>query len=145
MRGGFNSSFIEIKTLEGDKFIKDLRIGELILTSTGYERLKNVFKRVAKVNDEVYNIYCHSDREIVLDRISGEQVVYVYNPKEAYLVKTKVEDLQPGMMLWDKDEKGVIIDNIEQMETINRFFYNVYVGDNTSYYVENIKIESSKI
>ena len=31
MKGGFNSSFVEVRTFEGPKFIKDLKIGELIL------------------------------------------------------------------------------------------------------------------
>lgn len=32
MKNGFNSSFVEIQTLEGEKFLRDLKPGDLVLT-----------------------------------------------------------------------------------------------------------------
>lgn len=73
MKGGFNSSFIEIRTLDGDKFINELNRGEVVLSSTGYVKIKDICKRVMKQGESVFNIYYHNnDKEGVLDRISGD-------------------------------------------------------------------------
>ena len=34
--GGFNTGFVEIRTLEGEKFLKDIRINEAVKTRHSY-------------------------------------------------------------------------------------------------------------
>lgn len=137
MKGGFNSGFIEVKTLEGPKFIQDLKIGELIVTKNGYVNLEGVYKRVAYPNESVYNIYCHADEEIVLDRILGSQQLFIKNDK-----CIEVNKLKPGMRLIGR-KCDYIVDYIEKLETVNRFIYNVYIGEDDFYYVEDIRVKSS--
>lgn len=141
MKGGFNSSFIEIRTLEGDKFIRDLKVGDIVLSTLGYSKVKGIFQRTARFDEKVFNIYYHNkDREGVLDRISGDQVILVKRQGEKYLVDTQVKDLKSGQILWSK-EGDVVIDQIERMETVNRFFYNIDI-DGGCFYADNIYIKS---
>ena len=141
MKGGFNSSFIEIRTLEGDKFIRDLKVGDIVLSTLGYSKVKGIFQRTAWFDAKVFNIYYHNkDREGVLDRISGDQVILVKRQGEKYLVDTQVKDLKSGQILWSK-EGDVVIDQIERMETVNRFFYNIDI-DGGYFYADNICIKS---
>ena len=141
MKGGFNSSFIEIRTLEGDKFIRDLKVGDIVLSTLGYSKVKGIFQRTARFDEKVFNIYYHNkDREGVLDRISGDQVILVKRQGEKYLVDTQVKDLKSGQILWSK-EGDVVIDQIERMETVNRFFYNIDI-DGGGFYADNICIKS---
>lgn len=139
MKGGFNSSFVEVKTFEGPKFIKDLKVGELIANKNGFVKLEGLYKRAARFDESVYNVYCHADEEVVLDRISGEQLLYVTdsNKKTCSLVSK----LKPGMKLEGR-KNSYIVDRIEKLETVNRFFYNVYIGERDFYYVEDIRIKS---
>lgn len=141
MKGGFNSSFIETRTLEGDKFIRDLKVGDIVLSTLGYSKVKGIFQRTARFDEKVFNIYYHNkDREGVLDRISGDQVILVKRQGEKYLVDTQVKDLKSGQILWSK-EGDVVIDQIERMETVNRFFYNIDI-DGGYFYADNICIKS---
>lgn len=52
MKGGFNSSFIEIRTLEGDKFIRDLKVGDIVLSTLGYSKVKGIFQRTARFDEK---------------------------------------------------------------------------------------------
>ena len=130
MKGGFNSSFVEVKTFEGPKFIKDLKVGELIANKNGFTKL-----------EALYNVYCHADEEVVLDRISGEQLLYVIDSNKKTCSFTKVSKLKPGMKLEGR-KNSYIVDRIEKLETVNRFSYNVYIGERDFYYVEDIRIKS---
>jgi hypothetical protein len=141
MKGGFNSSFVEVRTFEGPKFIKDLKIGELIMNKNGFTKLEGLYKRAARFNESVYNIYCHADEEVVLDRISGEQLLYVIDSNKKTCSFTKASKLKPGMILEGR-KNSYIVDCIEKLETVNRFFYNIYIGEHDFYYVEDIRIKS---
>lgn len=137
IKGGFNSGFIEVRTLEGDKFIKDLKIGDPLLTPFGYAKLTAISKRTAKPNESVYNIYYHDDdKEGILDRISGDQLVPMVSEFDL-IINKEVSSLKEGMKLVAR-KSVVVIDRIEKMETVNRFFYNIYTEQ--GYYADNIYI-----
>lgn len=141
MKGGFNSSFIEIRTLDGDKFINELNQGEVVLSSTGYVKIKDICKRVMKQGESVFNIYYHNnDKEGVLDRVSGDQIVYARPQDEDVLREMKAKDLSSGYMLKSKSGE-VMIDNIEKMETLNKYFYTLDIGKN-NFYADGICIKN---
>lgn len=137
MKGSFNSSFVDIQTFEGEKFLKDLKPGDLILTKDKtFSRLYSIEQRLSNPKEQVYTVYYHSDREGVLERVSGD--LYVWNGK----VKIKVRNLKKGMKI--NSTKGqVVVDNVEKMEAINRFFYNLQFEKPIDYYVNNICIRSN--
>ena len=111
--GGFNTGFVEIRTLEGEKFLKDIRINEAVKTRHSYTLVEGLHVREMKPRESVYNIYFNAGKEGVLNRISGEQMVWTY-------------------------EKNCLVPVIEKVETLNRYFYKPELKKNTSYYIDNV-------
>ncbi len=138
MKGGFNSSFVEIRTIEGDKFLKDIKPNDLILThGKQFSKVKLINQRLAKPRDVVYNVYYHTfTEEGVIDRISGDQEL---------LDGTLIKDLVIGDSMLHKNGDVAIVDKIEKMETVNRFFYSIQLKGGKTFYVNNICIKSDQI
>lgn len=138
MKGGFNSSFVEVRTIEGDKFLKDIKPNDLVLTDRkSFSKVKLINQRLAKPRDAVYNVYYHTfTEEGVIDRISGDQEL---------LDGTMVKDLTIGDPMLHRNGDVAIVDRVEKMETVNRFFYSIQLKRGKTLYVNNICIKSDQI
>lgn len=68
MTGGFNTGFVEIRTLEGDKFLKNIRINEAVKTRRSYTLVNGLYVREMKPKESVYNIYYSAGKEGILNR-----------------------------------------------------------------------------
>lgn len=134
--GGFNTGFVEIRTLEGDKFLKDIRINEAVKTRRFYTLVNGLYVREMKPKESVYNIYYSAGKEGVLNRVSGEQMVWIHEKK--WFVLVKVKDLEMSDKLVIYGNKWGRIDRIEKVETLNRYFYKPDLKKNTSYYIDNV-------
>lgn len=134
--GGFNTGFVEIRTLEGDKFLKNIRINEAVKTRRFYTLVNGLYVREMKPKESVYNIYYSAGKEGVLNRVSGEQMVWIHEKK--WFVLVKVKDLEMSDKLVIYDNKWGRIDRIEKVETLNRYFYKPDLKKNTSYYIDNV-------
>lgn len=134
--GGFNTGFVEIRTLEGDKFLKNIRINEAVKTRRSYTLVNGLYVREMKPKESVYNIYYSAGKEGVLNRVSGEQMVWTYEKK--WFVPVKVKDLEMSDKLVIYGNKWGRIDRIEKVETLNRYFYKPDLKKNTSYYIDNV-------
>ena len=51
--GGFNTGFVEIRTLEGEKFLKDIRINEAVKTRHSYTLVEGLHVREMKPRESV--------------------------------------------------------------------------------------------
>lgn len=136
MTGGFNTGFVEIRTLEGDKFLKNIRINEAVKTIRSYTLVNGLYVREMKPKESVYNIYYSAGKEGVLNRVSGEQMVWTH--EKNWFVPVKVKDLKMSDKLVVYDNKWGRIDRIEKVETLNRYFYKPDLKKNTSYYIDNV-------
>lgn len=136
MTGGFNTGFVEIRTLEGDKFLKNIRINEAVKTRRSYTLVNGLYVREMKPKESVYNIYYSAGKEGILNRVSGEQMVWTH--EKNWLVSVKVKDLEMSDKLVIYDNKWGRIDRIEKVETLNRYFYKPDLKKNTSYYIDNV-------
>lgn len=136
MTGGFNTGFVEIRTLEGDKFLKNIRINEAVKTRRSYTLVNGLYVREMKPKESVYNIYYSAGKEGILNRVSGEQMVWTH--EKNWLVLVKVKDLEMSDKLVIYDNKWGRIDRIEKVETLNRYFYKPDLKKNTSYYIDNV-------
>nr|UVX48816.1 MAG: hypothetical protein [Bacteriophage sp.] len=134
--GGFNTGFVEIRTLEGDKFLKNIRINEAVKTRCSYTLVNGLYVREMKPKESVYNIYYSAGKEGVLNRVSGEQMVWIHEKK--WFVPVKVKDLEMSDKLVIYGNKWGRIDRIEKVETLNRYFYKPDLKKNTSYYIDNV-------
>nr|DAR94189.1 MAG TPA: hypothetical protein [Caudoviricetes sp.] len=136
MTGGFNTGFVEIRTLEGDKFLKNIRINEAVKTRRSYTLVNGLYVREMKPEESVYNIYYSAGKEGILNRVSGEQMVWTH--EKNWFVPVKVKDLEMSDKLVIYDNKWGRIDRIEKVETLNRYFYKPDLKKNTSYYIDNV-------
>lgn len=136
MTGGFNTGFVEIRTLEGDKFLKNIRINEAVKTRRSYTLVNGLYVREMKPKESVYNIYYSAGKEGILNRVSGEQMVWTH--EKNWFVPVKVKDLEMFDKLVIYDNKWGRIDRIEKVETLNRYFYKPDLKKNTSYYIDNV-------
>lgn len=136
MTGGFNTGFVEIRTLEGDKFLKNIRISEAVKTRRSYTLVNGLYVREMKPKESVYNIYYSAGKEGILNRVSGEQMVWTH--EKNWFVPVKVKDLEMSNKLVIYDNKWGRIDRIEKVETLNRYFYKPDLKKNTSYYIDNV-------
>ena len=136
MTGGFNTGFVEIRTLEGDKFLKNIRINEAVKTRCSYTLVNGLYVREMKPKESVYNIYYSAGKEGILNRVSGEQMVWTH--EKNWLVPVKVKDLEMSDKLVIYDNKWGRIDRIEKVEILNRYFYKPDLKKNTSYYIDNV-------
>lgn len=136
MTGGFNTGFVEIRTFEGDKFLKNIRINEAVKTRRSYTLVNGLYVREMKPKESVYNIYYSAGKEGILNRVSGEQMVWTH--EKNWFVPVKVKDLEMSDKLVIYDNKWGRIDRIEKVETLNRYFYKPDLKKNTSYYIDNV-------
>lgn len=125
----FNTGYVEIRTLEGDKFIKDLNISDSIQTQNGYCNIVSLEKVRANFTEEVYNIYYDLDgEEKILARVSGDFQLSC---------KKVVRKLKVGDTILVLNENGSktfsTIKEIERMEAIGGYFYNLKISGNTFY------------
>lgn len=125
----FNSGYVGIRTLEGDKFLKDLTPYDSIKTAEGYCNAS-----VEKVNtdytEEVYNVYYRIDgEEDLLQRVSGE-----FRLKNS---SKKVKNLKVGdeivVLTKEGKEKIAEVFEIEKMDALGKYFYNIKLSGNTFY------------
>jgi uncharacterized protein YlxP (DUF503 family) len=71
---GFNSGFTAIRTIEGDKYIKDIVVGTSVMSyKESYHIAKKLVQELATKYDVSYNIRCEDD--IVGYRFQGVQLV----------------------------------------------------------------------
>lgn len=136
MEGGFNTGFVEIRTLEGEKFLKDIRINEAVKTRHSYTLANGLHVREMKPRESVYNIYFIAGKEGVLNRVSGEQMVWTYEKNCLVPVKVKELNISDRIVLYG-NKKGRIV-RIEKVETLNRYFYKPDLKKNNSYYIDNV-------
>lgn len=138
MKGGFNSSFVEVRTIEGDKFLRDLKPNDLLLTDKkSFAKVKFINQRQANIKDIVYNVYYHTfNEEGVIDRVSGEQEL---------IDGTLIKELAAGDAMLHRNGDIAIVDRLEKMETVNRFFYSIQLNKNTTFYANNICMKSDQL
>lgn len=135
---GFNSGFVEIQTFEGEKFLKDLRPGDLVITSDKkYNRVYSIEQSLTSVDEDIYDIHYHTDKEGVLERISGDTILYLNSAKGI-----RVKDLKKGVKIKYLGGKNAVVDRIEKMDTINKTLYNIkFIKKNSTFYINNICIK----
>lgn len=129
---GFNSGFTAIRTIEGDKYIKDIVVGMSVMSyKESYHIAKKLVQELATKYDVSYNIRC--DDDIVGYRFQGVQLVM---SEDGWRY---VKDLKKGDSLLTLKGIKKIVD-IEKMETINKIYYSLEVNRAHSYFADGILV-----
>lgn len=129
---GFNSGFTAIRTIEGDKYIKDIVVGTSVMSyKESYHIAKKLVQELATKYDVSYNIRC--DDDIVGYRFQGVQLVM---SEDGWRY---VKDLKKGDSLLTLKGIKKIVD-IEKMETINKICYSLEVNRAHSYFADGILV-----
>lgn len=129
---GFNSGFTTIRTIEGDRYIKDIVVGTSVMSyKESYHIAKKLVQELATRYDISYNIRCEDD--ITGYRFQGTQLVMSEDGWR------NVKDLKTGDGLLTLNGIKKIVD-IEKMETINKICYSLEVSRAHSYFADGILV-----
>lgn len=140
----FCSGFIEIQTLDGPKWIKDLKIGDLVLThKCRYRKITKVSKmpneeKIHRIFDIYFLVEDKSRkggfREEGLHRITEDHLIFCAGTKKYATSIKRGEILNLG-----KGLKGRVISLLE-IPKINHgdHFYYIEVEKDHSYFADNV-------
>lgn len=142
----FCSGYIEIKTFDGTKWLKDIKIGDLVLTHLGNYREVFQVKKIRYpryFNSGVFDIYflveddaCKGGfREEGIHRITGDHLVFCSNGTKKF-----VRDIKKGDILSiSKGRKARVILSLEiPKENHGEFLYGLEIKKDHSYYADNV-------
>lgn len=142
----FCSGYIEIKTFDGFKWLKDIKEGDLVLTHLNrYKRVSMVMKKkvLSSFREGVFDIYLLVEdetkkggyREDGVHRITGDHLVFCSNGK-----KKCVRDIRAGNLVrLSKNSIGKVILLLEiPKENYGEFLYGIEIEDDHSYYADNV-------
>lgn len=144
--GIFCSGFIEIQTFDGPKWIKDVKVGDLVLTNQRkYKKVTKVIRSELPIDctDKVYD-FCYfienENNEINeegLYRISKSAAIQCINGFK------RVEEIEVGDLFLCKDKTRVKVQsiNINEAKEVSRYIYSLEIEDNSTFYANNICIK----
>lgn len=146
-----NSPYIEITTFDGPKYIRDIKVGDLVLTHLNqYKKVVRVFRRKMPENfpHGVFDIYYmvkddqepYDYREDGLHRFTGNHEVFVNGQKK------QIKDIQIGDLLQYRKGVTARVCSILEIpkENYGEYLYNFEVEDDHSYYAENIAVSNCR-
>lgn len=145
----FNSGFISILTIDGSKWIKDIQVGNVIKTVSGYRRVTKVIQSELSSVPRIFDIcYVTEDetlekgyREDALHRVVDGSYVLCYN-------KTKrVDKIKPGDALMLKNGCKGKVTNIIQIPIANvsQYFYTFELDKPDFYFADNVCVPDATI
>lgn len=145
----FNSGFISILTIDGSKWIKDIQVGNVIKTVSGYRRVTKVIQSELSSVPRIFDIcYVTEDetlekgyREDALHRVVDGSYVLCYN-------KTKrVDKIKPGDVLMLKNVCKGKVTNIIQIPIANvsQYFYTFELDKPDFYFADNVCVPDATI
>ena len=140
----FCSGYIEITTFEGSKYIKDLKVGDLVLTHLKrYKQITQINKRILypTFSQGIFDIYFFSENQEKekgyeidgIHRISGDSVLYI-NGCLKRVIDVKIGDI----LQLRKDQKGKVAQIMEiPSENYGDWLYSIEVEKDHSYYADD--------
>ena len=112
----------KIATPFGDKNIEDLRVGDLVLTSTGYERVVKTTNRIA---DVITNVgLCGTPNHPVYSKVTRDYKPLAEVIKEECSLLTLKEVLEWQTKLLQGQKEALKISVNETNETVKAFYIN---------------------
>ena len=140
----FNSGYISIPTVDNSKWIKDIQVGNVIKTVTGYRRVTKVTQFELSSVPRIFDIcYVTEDetlekgyREDALHRVVDGSYVLCHN-------KTKrVDKIKPGDVLMLKNGCKGKVTNIIQIPIANvsQYFYSFELDKPDFFFADNVCI-----
>lgn len=146
-----NSPYIEITTFDGPKYIKDIKVGEIVLTHLNrYKRVTKTFKRrmPKDFKEGVFDVYYVIEDE---ERKEGyrEDGVHRFTGNHNFFVngkKKEVKHIKIGDVLQYRGNVKVKVVFILEIpkENYGEFLYNFEVEGDHSYYAENIAVSNCR-
>lgn len=144
----FQSPYIEITTIEGQKYIKDIKVGDFVLTHLNrYKKVTKLFKRKFpdNFNHGIFDIYYmikegEGYQEEGLHRITGNHKIFANGEKK------QVKEIKVGDILQSRKGVNVRVCFILEIpkENYGEYLYNFEVEDDHSYYAENIAVSNCR-
>ena len=144
--GTFYSGFIEIQTFDGPKWIKDIKVGDLVLTNQQkYKKIVKMTRLELPIDcvDKVYDFYYFIENEN--NEISEEGLYRISKSAAIQCINgfKKVEEIEVGDLFLCKDKTRVKVQsiNINEAKEVSRYIYSLEIEDNSTFYANNICIK----
>lgn len=142
----FNSSFTTISTTEGDKYICDLREGDLITDGKSVRKVKSVRRRnfppPQKEGIQILNIHYLVEDERYPESYYEDSLCHVSSKGEVKSGKgyTRIFELREGDLIETKKHGKVRIHSIEVVPAIrcNEFLYSIELCKGSVFYADQI-------
>lgn len=146
-----NSPYIEITTFDGPKYIKDIKVGDVVLTHLNrYKKVVRTFKRMLTEDfkEGVYDVYYLIEDESN-EGIWKEEGIHRFTGNHNFFVNGKekqLKDIVVGDLLQYRKGVKVKVSSILEIpkENYGDFLYNFEVQDDHSYYAENIAVSNCR-
>ena len=144
--GAFCSSFVEIQTFDGLKWIKDLKVGDLVLTNERrYKKVINIHKSEIPKDcfDEMYDLYFYIE-----DQNGTVSEEGLYRVHEDLYIKCingfkSIKDIKVGDLLLCKDLTKVRINSIvkTKIRESSRYIYSFEIEKDCTFYANNVCVK----
>ena len=144
-RSVFSSGYVEVYTFEGPKYIKDLKVGDLVLTHLNrYKQIVDVKRILTPISYSkgIFDIYFFDfeNKKVCefegIHRIGGGSPIYLND----HCIK-KVVNIKEGDILQLRKRKVRVIQLLEiPPENYGDYLYSIEVEKDHSYYADDVLI-----
>lgn len=137
----FYSGYTEIQTFDGPKWIKDIKVGDLVLTHKNrYKKVKSINKSlILDFNQEIFDLYFVFEDDVKIKegihRIHESSKIILANGRSL-----EVSKIKPNMLLQlRKNQRGKVSSILKiPKENFSDFSYSIEIESDHSYYADNV-------
>lgn len=138
----FNSGYINIQTVDSYKWIKDIQVGDVIRTISGYRRVTHVRQFELASVPPVFDI-CYITEDETLEKGYREDALHRITEKSCVLCNgryKRADEVRPKDVLTLKDgSKGKVTDIIRiPIMNASQYFYTFELDKPDCYFADNV-------
>lgn len=138
----FYSGYTEIQTFDGPKWIKDIKVGDLVLTHKNrYKKVKSINKSlILDFNQEIFDLYFVFEDDV---KIKEEGIHRIHESSKIILANGRsleVSKIKPNMLLQlRRNQRGKVSSILKiPKENFPDFSYSIEIESDHSYYADNV-------
>lgn len=140
----FNSGFISILTIDGSKWIKDIQVGDVVRTISGYRRVVRVTQFEPSSIPCVLDV-CYITEDEALEKGYREDALHRITENSFVLCDNKVKKanrIRPGDVIMLKNGcKGKVTNIIRiPIDNVSQYFYSFELDKPDFFFADNVCI-----
>ena len=140
----FNSGYISIPTVDSSKWIKDIQVGNVIKTVTGYRRVTKVIQFEPSSIPRILDV-CYITEDETLEKGYREDALHRITERSFVLCDNKVKKanrIQLGDVIMLKNGCKGKVTNIIQIpiDNVSQYFYSFELDKPDFFFADNVCI-----